>query len=182
MAFTTQDWTPKYMDLDDKLAYFKQVEKLNAYDLYDWVDFILADMRANGVNTSSWDYSRITIEFRDTNDYIGVAEDMFDENSVQIYISTSYWNKLTNHQRLFVVLHEMGHDFYFLWHHHNKIMSPYLNQVIADMSINNWFIWRNEFYNDVHNLNCQRLDNCPEPESANEPTEVTEEEPNICYQ
>lgn len=71
----------------------------------------------------------ISIQFEDAGNMphgvIGIAKGMFDFQRVEIIINRSIWGSFNTVERYWVLIHEMGHDFWTVYHHGNGIMRPY---------------------------------------------------------
>lgn len=69
----------------------------------------------------------ISIKFSDDlpDGVIGIAKGMFDHTRVEILISREYWYSFSKTERMWTLLHEMGHDFFMIYHYGEGIMRPY---------------------------------------------------------
>lgn len=56
---------------------------------------------------------------------IGIAKGMFNSSIVDIRISRYWWYEMNNTEKYWALIHEMGHDFWRVFHHGNGIMRPY---------------------------------------------------------
>ena len=66
-------------------------------------------------------------EYKETLPYgvLGVAKGMFNPRRVQIVFSKSKWVEMTTVEKYWTMMHEMGHDFFFIYHHGDGIMRQY---------------------------------------------------------
>ena len=55
---------------------------------------------------------------------IGMANGMFKDNMIDIFVNPTYWRDLNPAEKLFVIYHEAGHDAYFRFHGTSWIMCP----------------------------------------------------------
>ena len=168
-------WYPTERGDDYVRAYIDKVEALEEYNLEAWIDFMQWDLRYQGMSEhqDSWNITSVDISFRDLSDGvfghpIGVATGMFQENRVEIQIDPYYWARLTTQERLFVIYHEAGHDYWEIWHNEIAMLSPALSIVEADISWSKFLDWRDEMFLHIAEKNCTRLENCPEKDVSEE--------------
>ena len=116
-----------YQDYDPGLhAFIKKANKLNSYDLEAYEAFYLQDLEDNGFNVDSLTkvQEKRSIRFKDMGrNTIGRADGMFESSEVNVKISPHWWKKLNNAERMYVVYHEYGHDYWFKWHGSSWIMA-----------------------------------------------------------
>ena len=71
----------------------------------------------------------ISIQFEDEGNMpkgvIGIAKGMFDHQRVEIIINRSIWGSFNTIERYWVLIHEMGHDFWGKFHDGHGLMRPY---------------------------------------------------------
>ena len=118
MQYESTDW--------DYVKFVQEANKINTYDLDEYVVFYMHDMKANGFNIDSLLHKqkKADIRFKDMGrNIIGRADGMFDNDIIDMKISPRWWKKLNNAERLYVIYHEAGHDFWFKWHGSSWIMS-----------------------------------------------------------
>ena len=118
MTYKSIDW--------DYFAFVQKASKLNTYDLDEYVRFYIKDMEDNGFNMDSLLYKQkvAEIRFKDMGrNIIGRADGMFDKDEIKMKISPRWWKKLNSAEKLFVIYHEAGHDFWYKWHGSSWIMS-----------------------------------------------------------
>ena len=170
IASAQSGWEPtdrsnQYID-----RYFEKVENLNPYDLYAWLEFMEWDLRYQGINYDTYSNRVVkkTIRFDHLGGPIGTAEGMFDEKVINIVIDYDYWNKLNTMQRLFLIYHEAGHDYWEIWHYQVHMLRPTLAQIKNDLSRNNFLDWRDEMFLHIADKVCKRNDSCVSPKDESE--------------
>ena len=159
--------SPEYID-----AFYKKLNELNEYDLYAWLEFLEWDLRYQGVDMSSGDTPiQKTIVFRNLEGPVGIAEGMFDEKRVEIQIDPVYWGKLSKLEKLFLIYHEAGHDYWEIWHNEIHMLKPALSLIRNDISRNMFLDWRDEMFKYISDKNAKRNGACP-VEEEDAPVEV----------
>ena len=173
-------WNPVELTDDYINGYYNRLDKINDYDLYAWLEFVEWDIRYNGLPTDSWKpVSRKTIVFRHLDGPIGIATGMFDEGRIEIQIDVDYWKKLNKMERLFLIYHEVSHDYWEVWHNEVTMLSPALSIIKNDISRRKFLEWRNELFKYVADKNAKRNGECPlEEGEAQEPVTTEEENDN----
>ena len=179
-------WQPVELTDDYINGFYNKLDKLNDYDLYAWIEFLEWDLRYQGVPVDSWQTpSRKTIIFRHLEGPIGIAQGMFDEGRIEIQIDVEYWSKLTKWEKLFLVYHEAGHDYWEIWHNEVQMLSPALSHIKNDISRRKFLEWRNEMFKHIADKNAKRNGACPVEDVGEESPEETipadsSEEPEEC--
>ena len=56
---------------------------------------------------------------------LGQARGMFDSSRVDIIINLAQWQQLNSAEKYWVLMHEMGHDFWGKFHDGHGLMRPY---------------------------------------------------------
>ena len=147
MTYKSTDW--------DYVAFVQEASKLNTYDLDEYVLFYMKDMENNGFNIDSLMAKQKVayIRFQDMGrNTIGRADGMFEDDEIKMKISPRWWRKLNSAEKLFVIYHEAGHDFWYKWHGSSWIMS---RSKKATGKITYERIWkmREEYFNSIRNGN-----------------------------
>lgn len=86
---------------------------------------LVEDIERNGVEIDLSQPIRIVLVEELPTGVIGLAHGMFNPNWVSIAISREYWDKFNEVEKRWVLLHEMGHDFWEVHHNGSGIMRPY---------------------------------------------------------
>ena len=139
----------------DYIAFVQKANKLNTYNLNDYVRFYIDDMNANGFNMDSLlaKQKHASIKFSEIgNRTIGRADGMFDKDIINMKINPYWWNKLTAAEKLFVVYHESGHDFWFKFHGSSWIMSP-SKRVTGKITYEKLYKGRKEYFESIRRGN-----------------------------
>ena len=158
LATLLMGFTSPYWSYQKKVDYFERVEKINPYDLYEWMKFFEEDLRSEGIDISSWFPLQKEIRFVTTDDgWVGIANGMFDEDRIEVYINVEYWATLTQLERMYLIYHEFGHDYFEIWHHETEMMRTAMSLVRSELSWDKWLEWRAEFFQHIDEKNTQRL-------------------------
>lgn len=70
------------------------------------------------------------------NGVLGVAVGMNAEGTILVKINTEYWNELTENQKWYLVMHELGHDILDLEHGDILLMDTPMPRYVSDLMIN----------------------------------------------
>lgn len=94
-------------------------------DIRPYFNRIVKDIRREGVKINL--NQPISIKLVDIEDegIIGRAIGMFDRSRVEIIIDRDFWYDFNEMERGWALLHEMGHDFWEIFHYGDGIMRPY---------------------------------------------------------
>ena len=106
--------------------FVKEANSINTYDLNEYVRFYIKDLKKNGFNVDSLlrKQNKKSIRFLYMGpNTIGRADGMFDNDEIDIKVSPLWWNKLNKAEKLYVIYHEAGHDFWFKLHGSSWIMA-----------------------------------------------------------
>ena len=88
-------------------------------------DHIVEGLIEGGVKMDLSQPIKITFETGMPIGVLGIAKGMFDAGRVEIQINPSLWFDLNITEKYWVLAHEMGHDFFKIFHHGNGIMRQY---------------------------------------------------------
>lgn len=88
-------------------------------------DHIVGGLLDEGVKIDLEQPIKITFVTGMPNGVLGIAKGMFDTSRVEIQINPSLWFDLSTTEKYWVLAHEMGHDFFKIFHHGNGIMRQY---------------------------------------------------------
>ena len=94
-------------------------------EIRPYFDQIVKEVIRAGVKIDLTQPIKITLVDEPRKGVIGVAHGMFDTSRVEITIDRAYWTKFNDVDRKWVLIHEMGHDFWGIFHHGDGIMRPY---------------------------------------------------------
>ena len=157
-AFVTMGFQSPEWSYTKKVEYFASVDEINPYNLYEWMKFFEEDLRSEGIDISSWFPLQKEIRFVTTDDgWVGIANGMFDEDRIEVYINVEYWATLTQLERMYLIYHEFGHDYFEIWHHETEMMRTAMSLVRSELSWDKWLEWRAEFFQHIDEKNTQRL-------------------------